>query len=165
MDEGDYSHGDTGRHETPKERLDRNLAELLQELRVALPGVQVLFAFLLILPFSQRFDQVSPFQKDVYFVTLLLTAASAVLLISPTVHHRLQFRMDLKEEIVRDAHRSAIAGQAFLAAAMVGVVLLITDFLYGPALTIVTTAATAAAFAWFWYLVPLRRFRDRGSSR
>jgi hypothetical protein len=153
------------RHETPKERIDRNLAELLQELRVALPGVQVLFAFLLILPFNQRFRQVTAFEEKVYFVTLLLAAAAAILFIAPTVHHRLQFRQDVKAEILRDANRSTIAGQAFLAAAMTGVVLLITDFLFSLVLTACVTTVTVAAFGWFWYLVPLRRLlRHRRSA-
>ena len=82
----------SGREETEGERLDRNLGELLQELRVALPGVQVLFAFLLAVPFQQGFTKITSFQKDVYFATLLLTAISAVLLISPSAYHRLTFR-------------------------------------------------------------------------
>ncbi len=87
---------DSGRDETEEERLDRNLSELLQELRVALPGVQVLFAFLLAVPFQQGFEKITPFQKDVYFGTLICTAISAVMLISPSAYHRLTFRYQQK---------------------------------------------------------------------
>src|SRR3954462_6148761 len=109
---------DTGRHETEKERLDRNLNELLQELRVALPGVQVLFAFLLTVPFQQGFSKADGFQKDVYLVTLLLTAVATALLIAPSAYHRLEFRQNDKKHIVTVANRFAIAGFAVLAAAM-----------------------------------------------
>ena len=83
---------DTGREETEKERLDRNLEQLLGELRVALPGVQVLFAFLLVVPFNQRFADITSFQQTVYFVTLLCATAACACLIAPTAHHRLEFR-------------------------------------------------------------------------
>ena len=83
----------SGRDETEDERLDRNLGELLQELRVALPGVQVLFAFLLAVPFQQNFTEITPFEEKVYFGTLLCTAISAALLISPSAYHRLTFRL------------------------------------------------------------------------
>src|SRR5215210_9462632 len=91
---------DKGREESERERLDRNLQEMLGELRVALPGVQVLFAFLLVVPFNQRFGQVTPFQEKVYFVTLLFAAAASVCLIAPTMHHRITFRHQQKEYVV-----------------------------------------------------------------
>src|ERR1041384_2106139 len=100
----------SGRDESEGERLDRNLSELLQELRVALPGVQVLFAFLLAVPFQQNFTEITDFQKSVYFVTLLLTAFSAVLLISPSAYHRITFRTQQKDDLVYLANRLAIAG-------------------------------------------------------
>src|SRR5256885_3009236 len=105
-------HPETGRPETERERVDRNLQEMLGELRVALPGVQVLFAFLLVVPFNQRFAQVTSFQRTVYFVTLLLTTASTVCLISPTVHHRIEFRRQHKETIVATGNRIVILGLA-----------------------------------------------------
>src|SRR2546423_4816528 len=108
------------RPESREERLDRNLAELLQELRVALPGVQVLFAFLLVVPFNQRFTATTPGQRAIYFVTLLLTAAATVFLIAPSVHHRVQFRRQEKEEIVVVGNGLAVIGLAVLAVAMTG---------------------------------------------
>ncbi len=147
----------SGREESEGERLDRNLSELLQELRVALPGVQVLFAFLLAVPFQQNFTEISPFQEKVYFATLLLTAISAVLLISPSSYHRMTFRMQQKDDLIFLANRLAIVGLGALALAMTGAIMLITDVLFGAAATIVTSAVTLAMFAAFWYLLPLRR--------
>ena len=147
----------SGRDETESERLDRNLGELLQELRVALPGVQVLFAFLLAVPFQQNFTKITPFQEKVYFATLLLTAFSAVLLISPSAYHRLTFRMQQKDHLVFLANRFAIAGLGLLALAMTGAIVLITDVLYGPAATAVTGGLALFTFALFWYLLPLKR--------
>ena len=100
----------SGRDETEDERLDRNLGELLQELRVALPGVQVLFAFLLAVPFQQHFSSISEFDKRAYFATLLLTAISAALLIAPSAYHRLTFRYQQKGRLVFVANRLSIAG-------------------------------------------------------
>src|ERR671928_538339 len=123
----DREQGGGGRGESEKERLDRNLGELLQELRVALPGVQVLFAFLLVVPFNQRFADITAFQQTVYFITLLLATAASVCLIAPTAHHRIEFRADDKRRIVFSATRLAVVGLAFLAAAMTCAVTLITD--------------------------------------
>src|SRR6478672_10631983 len=145
------------REETEEERLDRNLGELLQELRVALPGVQVLFAFLLAVPFQQGFAKITDFQKDVYFATLLLTALSAALLISPSAYHRLTFRMQQKDHLVFLANRFTIAGLACLALAMTGAIVLITDVLFGATATIVTGAAALSVFFLFWYALPLKR--------
>jgi|SRR5688572_17449372 len=146
--------------ETEKERVDRELIELLNELRVALPGVQVLFAFLLVVPFQQRFTTVTQFQKTVYFVTLLCAAAATILLIAPSANHRILFRAREKPQLLKTANRMTIVGLAALASAVVGVVLLISDYLYGDETTVVITAVTALGFAVFWYLVPLvRRLR------
>jgi hypothetical protein len=147
----------TGRDESEEERLDRNLQEFLGELRVALPGVQVLFAFLLVVPFNQRFPDITDFQKTAYFVTLLFTAAAAVCLIAPTAQHRVEFRRQHKEQILMMANRLAIAGLGFLAIAMTGAIMLITDLLYGSTTTIVVTVVVGLAFALLWYLVPARR--------
>ena len=151
------------RDESEDERLDRNLIELLNELRVALPGVQVLFAFLLTVPFTQRFSSLTQTQEKVYYGTLLATAAAALLLIAPSAHHRINFRQQDKAYIVFLANRLSIAGLAFLAAAMTGVVLLITDLLYGSTATTIATAATALAFAILWYVVPIVRRVRRNS--
>lgn len=150
-------HPETGRDETEDERVDRNLQEMLGELRVALPGVQVLFAFLLVVPFNQRFADVTQFQKTVFFATLLCTAASTVCLIAPTAHHRLEFRRQHKSEIVRTGNRVVLLGLLLLAFAMTGAVMFVTDFLYGSTTTIAVAAGLGVAFALLWYAIPLRR--------
>jgi Family of unknown function (DUF6328) len=147
-------------NETEEERLDRNMAELLNELRVALPGVQVLFAFLLGVPFTQRFAELAPYQEDIYYGTLICAAAATALLIAPSAHHRIEFRLRDKRHIVLVANRFAIVGLGFLALAMTGVVLLITDFIFGGAPTVIATAATAFVFALLWYGMPLSRRRQ-----
>jgi hypothetical protein len=148
----------SGRDESEQERLDRNLSELLQELRVALPGVQVLFAFLLTVPFQQGFTRITPFQERIYFVTLLCTAISAAMLISPSAYHRMNFRLQQKEDLVLIANRLAIVGLGFLALAMTGAVMLITDVVFGATATVaVTTALVFCMFVALWYLLPLRR--------
>jgi O-antigen/teichoic acid export membrane protein len=150
--------------ESEKERLDRNLIELLNELRVALPGVQVLFAFLLTVPFTQRFTKLTETQEEVYYVALLATAASALLLIAPSAHHRINFRQQDKAYILFLANKLAIVGLAFLAIAMSCVVWLITDLLYGSTATAVATTVTALLFAVLWYVIPVAR-RIRRSRR
>src|SRR5438874_7174410 len=117
------SGGTYDRDETEEERLDRNLTELLNELRVALPGVQVLFAFLLGVPFTQRFSELASYQEDVYYATLMCAAAATAFLIAPSAHHRVLFRQRDKRYIVFLSNRFAIVGLAFLALAMTGVVL------------------------------------------
>jgi Family of unknown function (DUF6328) len=151
------THPLTGRDESEAERLDRNLQEFLGELRVALPGVQVLFAFLLVVPFNQRFPDITDFQKTTYFVTLLFTAAASVCLIAPTAQHRIEFRRQHKEQILLMANRLAVLGLGCLAVAMTGAILLITDLLYGSTTTLIVTLAVGVAFATLWYLVPVRR--------
>jgi uncharacterized protein involved in cysteine biosynthesis len=150
-------HPQTGREESESERIDRNLQEMLGELRVALPGVQVLFAFLLVVPFNQRFGQVTDFQKTLYLITLLFTTASSICLIAPTAHHRLEFRHQDKENIVRTGNRIVIAGLGLLAIAMTGAVLLVTDVVYGTTTTAAAAIGVALAFALLWYAIPLRR--------
>ena len=152
-------HPETGRPETDAERVDRNLGELLGELRVALPGVQVLFAFLLVVPFNQRFAEVTPFQEKVYFATLLCSAAASAFLIAPSVHHRVEFRHQDKEHIVLVANRLAVVGLAFLAIAMTGVILLVTDVLFHTAMTVAAAVVVGATFAVLWFALPLRRRR------
>ena len=154
-----------GRSETEVERYDRNFSEILGELRVALPGVQVLFAFLLVAPFNQRFGHVSAFERHVYFATLLLTLLSSILLIAPALVHRLAFRMGVKDEVVRSANRLLISGLMVLALAMSCAVLLITHYLFGAATAAVTTAVVVGAFALVWLFLPLRRRRACQSDR
>ena len=166
---GERSEGKTagsGREETEEERLDRNLGELLQELRVALPGVQVLFAFLLAVPFQKNFEETSDFDKTMYFVTLLLTALSAALLIAPSAYHRLTFRYQQKHRLVFVSNRLAIAGLGVLALAMTCAILLVTNFLWGTVVTTaVTTVLVLTMFALLWVALPLRRrlkYKDEG---
>ena len=149
--------------ESKKERIDRELGELLQELRVALPGIQVLFAFLLTVPFSQRFAQLTDVQTDVYFATFLSTAASSILLISPTSYHRLRWRKYDKERMLLTANRLTIVGLGFLALAIAGTVFLISDVLFGAGVAGVTAAVVAATVAWFWFAMPILRGGNEGS--
>src|SRR4029079_17337514 len=116
--------------ESKKERVDRELIELLNELRVALPGVQVLFAFLLTVPFSNGWRRITDFQKDVFVAAILLTAVSTALLIAPSAHHRLLFRSKDKEYLLFTANRLAIAGIGFLALAMSATILLVIDVVF-----------------------------------
>ena len=156
----------SGRNETEDERLDRNLSELLQELRVALPGVQVLFAFLLAVPFQQHFTSISAFDKKVYFATLLLTALASALLIAPSAYHRLTFRYQQKGRLVFIANRLSIAGLAALALAMTCAIMLVTNVLFGTvATTVVTTILVLGTFVVLWAVLPLKRrlrYRDEG---
>jgi len=138
-----------------EEKHDRELIELLNELRVALPGVQVLFAFLLAVPFSQRFDRLGDFQKDTYFLTLVCTAAASILLIAPSSYHRLRWRQHDKERMLKFSNALSIGGLVFLAAAMTGAVFLITNVLYDRTWASVTAAIVTGAFAVFWYGLPL----------
>lgn len=147
----------SGREESEDARLDRNLGELLQELRVALPGVQVLFAFLLAVPFQRNFTEISPFEEKVYFITLVCTAISAALLIAPSSYHRMTFRLQQKHELVFIANRFTIVGLGFLAVAMTGALVLIADILFGGVVTVVTGVGAALMFATLWYALPLQR--------
>lgn len=156
-DSDDGLHPESGRNETEQERLDRNLSELLQELRVALPGVQVLFAFLLAVPFQQGFEEVTEFQKIVYFATLMLTAISATMLISPSAYHRITFRYQQKRRLVYYSNRFAIIGLALLALAMTGAILLVTDYLFSTAAALVAAGVALGVFGFFWFAMPLRR--------
>ena len=149
--------GSPRRDESEEERLDRNLAELLNELRVALPGVQVLFAFLLGVPFTQRFAELASYQEDIYFGTLMCAAAASAFLIAPSAYHRIEFRQRDKKYVVFQSNRLAIIGLAFLALAMNGVVLLITDFIFSAVATVIATTVSTLLFAMLWYILPLRR--------
>ena len=149
------------RGESEEERLDRNLMELLQELRVASIGVQFLFAFLLVVPFQQGFVDVTDFEKRVYYVTLLLTASAGICLMAPVARHRLRFRDQDKKWIVASSHKYAIVGMVLLALAITGVILLISHYVYDGATAAVATAAVGLAIGWIWFGAPLvRELRD-----
>jgi hypothetical protein len=143
------------REETQLERYDRNLNELMGELRVALPGVQVLFAFLLVAPFNQRFAKTNAFERHLYFAALLLTLLSSILLVAPTVIHRLEFRRGQKAYIVSIGNRLTIVGLSSLALAMSCAIALVTGFLFGTATAVVTTAIALMTFAAIWFALPL----------
>jgi O-antigen/teichoic acid export membrane protein len=143
--------------EGEKHRWDRNFADLLQELRVAQTGIQILFAFLLTLPFSNGFPRTTAFQKDVYVVALLAAAASTALIIAPVAFHRALFRQGRKPELVRYAHRMATGGLAFLLIAMVTSVFLIVDYLLSRPMAVLLGGATAVFFLVFWAGIPWYR--------
>src|SRR4051794_10487187 len=147
----------TGRDETPLERCDRNLVELLQEVRVVQTGVQVLFAFLLTAPLAARFPALTGFQRSEYFVTLLSAGAAAILLIAPTAYHRVLFRRGDKEHLVIVANRFTIAGLAFVALSMLGSLLLVTDLLFNGAVVFVTVTLATITCVAFWCVLPLMR--------
>jgi hypothetical protein len=148
-------------NESKEERLNRELIELLNELRVALPGVQMLFGFLLAVPFTQRFDSVTATQRHVYYFTFMATAAATIFFIAPTAYHRLRFRQHDKEQLMQTSTRLTIAGTACLAAALSGAVYLVTDLLFHAAATALAAAAAAGLLLWFWYGLPLlRRIRE-----
>jgi hypothetical protein len=143
--------------ENESERNSRRLIELLQEVRVATAGVQILFGFLLAVPFAQTFEQISSFEKHIYLVVLICTSLSAALLIAPTALHRLLFRRGHKAEIVRYANVMTILGLVLLALAMIGVVFLLTHVIFGPAAAVGVTLPVALVFAVTWFVIPLVR--------
>jgi hypothetical protein len=145
---------DRGREERKR---DRQMIELLNELRVALPGVQILFAFLLTVPFSQRFGDLTLFQRDVYYLTLVATALSTACLIAPSSAHRLRFHQSERSWIIESANELMIAGLAFLALALGGCVLLITDLMFDGARVWLYTGAVFLVIAGLWFIRPLTR--------
>jgi hypothetical protein len=137
------------------------MAELLQEVRVAQTGTQILFAFLLGVPFTQRFADVTSFQQTVYFCTLLAAAIASAFLIAPSAYHRILFRQKEKQFVIEASNVLIIVGLAFVALAMSGVILLITDLLYNETTTAIVTAAIVGMFVVLWYVVPIvRRVRE-----
>ncbi len=140
-----------------KQDLNRELIELLNELRVALPGVQVLFGFLLAVPFANGWRRVTDFQRDVYFAAFLCTAAATALLIAPSAYHRVRWRDHDKEKILEVGNRMMIAGLAMLGLAISASVFLITDILFGLWEAVLVASLVALGFAWLWYGLPLWR--------
>jgi len=144
-----------------KEDLNRELIELLNELRVTLPGVQVLFAFLLIAPFSQQFERINDLQKYAYLAALTFTALGSALLIAPTPYHRIRFRDEDKDALLRVANNLALAGTLCVAIAMCCALFLVTDFLFTSPVPALLTALVAGVIVAFWYALPLaRKLRD-----
>jgi len=149
------------RGEEEQERLNRQLIELLNELRVALPGVQVLFAFLLAVPFQNRFGQASQFERDVYLVTLLASAAATAFLIAPTAYHRILFQHGDRPRVIREGTRLLLAGLVALAVATTGAVFLAAHFIFSSAVAIAAGAAVAGMLGWLWFgLALVRRARE-----
>jgi len=145
--------GDGRDHE--RSRLDRELLELLNELRVVLPGVQALFAFLLIVPFNDRFSEVTGMERVVYLVALLASALACVLFIAAPAFHRLRFRRHDKVQLLRIGNRCTIAGLGALAVAMVAGIFLVTDVLFGTTVGVTVAAALALPMAALWWFVPV----------
>lgn len=148
---------EANRDESDEERLDRNTMELLNELRVANTGIQVMFAFLLTLPFQKGWTRVDGFERTVYFVTLLLVALAAFLLMAPSIHHRILFRRGEKPFLVEVANRFAIAGGVFLALGFIGILLLISDVVVGAAAPGIVAGVAAVTVGTLWFAVPLTR--------
>jgi Family of unknown function (DUF6328) len=150
-----------GQGEAQHERVNRELVELLQELRVALPGVQVMFAFLLTVPFSQGFVKTTTFQRDLFFATLAATAISTALLIAPSAWHRIHFRQKDKENVLIASNKLSISGLAFLALAMIGAVTLIADFVFSGTLAVIAGLVATVLLGLFWAAIPLIRHPGR----
>ena len=158
---GTAAHGSGDGEETREERVNRELMELLNELRVALPGVQFLFAFLLVVPFQQGATRMTDLQRDVYFATLVAAVVATALLIAPAAQHRALFRQPDKEELLRRSNRNAFLGLTVLALALVSAVLLVTDVLFSLPLAVVSAGAVAVLLGWLWIGSPIvQRARD-----
>ncbi|MBW3612377.1 MAG: hypothetical protein KY392_00790 [Chloroflexi bacterium] len=142
--------------ESPKERVDRELGELLEETRVVLPGVEILFGFLIILPF-QFSEELTGFERTLYLGAFLSVSTGLALLVAATVEHRIRFRNLDKEEWLFRANRQMIAGSGFVAVGVVLTVYLVLETILGGMPAIVLAAVNAAIFAWFWLAGPLRR--------
>ena len=150
-----------GEGESYSERVNRELIELLNELRVALPGVQVLFAFLLAVPFATGFKDTTDFQRELFFGTLVSTAISSALLIAPSAYHRINFRERDKERMLLTSNALTLGGLFFLALSIIAAVTLIADFLYGPAVPIVNAIGGVVLFAALWLVLPVLRRNPR----
>ncbi len=146
---------DRGDSESEAERLQRNLAELLQELRVAEVGVQILFAFLLTLPFSQRFTHLNEPERHIYFVTLLLAAGSSALFIAPTAFHRIMFRQNQRPRLVQSSSWMLLGGLTLLLLSICGAILLVSDFMFGLGAATCAVVGVAAFYGVFWYVIPV----------
>lgn len=143
--------------EDEAEKLDRELIELLNELRVVLPGVQVMFAFLLTVPFSQRFAQLGGRQRGVFFAAFLATTAASMVLIAPSAYHRVRWRQHDKAQMLKTSNRMAIVGLSLLAVAIASVVFLITDVMFSSVAAGWVTGIASGAIAWLWFGLPLTR--------
>jgi len=151
--------------ESKGERLDRELGELLQELRVILPGVQVLLAFLLTAPFQQRFAAIPGSMRNAFFAAIVCATLATAFLIAPSAHHRMRWRAGDKERLVRIGNRMAIVGTVFLAAAIVLALYVVSDVLFTTNLAVLTAIGALVLFAGLWYVVPMVGAREAQDSR
>jgi len=152
------------RGETPMQRADRAYAEILQEVRVAQTGVQILFAFLLALAFQARFGGITGFQRGTYVVTLILCAGATALLIAPAAFHRMIYRRRLKQHLVRVANRLALSGLVLLLLSMASAVLLIMDVVLGLVPAILLAAGVLVWFTMWWFVLPMHSRGQLGSN-
>ena len=143
--------------ETEKERVDRELIELLNEVRIVLPGVQVLFGFLLVVPFQQSFRDVTDLERQLFIVAFLTAMAASVLLIAPSTYHRIRFRSGDKAQLIETSNKYVLAGTAFLAVSLTTSAYLVTDYVYGGLAGPVAALIAAVALGWFWFGLPLWR--------
>ena len=162
MREREIEKSGEGRGEDRQERTARELIELLNELRVILPGVQFLFAFLLTVPFSQRFTELSGLETNVFFVTLLCTAIATALLMAPSAQHRVLWREGVREQRLKLGNTLTIAGLVFLVPAMVGAVFVVADFIFGAGASVAATLTLVLIFALLWFVLPLRYRGENG---
>jgi len=163
MKEADFTGSEKRTGEDRQQRTARELIELLNELRVILPGVQFLFAFLLTVPFSQRFSKLDGLETGVFFVTLLCTAIATALLMAPSAQHRVLWREGVRERRLELGNTLTIAGLIFLVPAMVGAVFVVSDFIFGLGAAVIATLLLGFFFALLWFALPLRyRGRDEG---
>jgi hypothetical protein len=154
-----------GRDEGPLRRADRNMLELLQELRVAQTGVQILFAFLLTLSFTDRFGRIDEVQRWTYVATLLLSVLTAGLLVAPAAAHRLTFQQGLKPETVQLGQRLFVTGLATLALTLTGAVLLVLDVAVGRGFAIAAASGVGLALVGLWFVLPLPLLRRSSNHR
>jgi hypothetical protein len=147
----------TGEQGNTEDKQDRQMIELLNELRVAMPGVQILFGFLLTVPFAQGFTRVTDFQRHVYFVTVLLAALTTACLIAPSAAHRLLFHQGERPWLIEFSNRMLIAGLVFLGLALIGAILLVTDYIFGGAIVVLAPAGLLVVLAALWFGRPLVR--------
>lgn len=163
-EEHDETPADPATDESAKERVDRELNELLQGLRVALPGVQVLFAFLLTLPFAAGFEKVDAFEQHVLFVSLITAAIASICFIAPAAQHRVLFRAGSKEILVRRSNSYGVAGALALGIAMASAAVLVVDVIYSQAAAAWTAGGIVALWAWCWFVQPLITRRSVGQN-
>ena len=156
-------HSESETSHPPQQQSSQRLPEFMQELRVILPGVQVLFAFLLTVPFNQRFPELTQLQQYVFFASLLCTAAATLLLIGPSAHHRLLWEHSGREPNLRMENKLTIMGLIFLGPAMSGAIFVVTDIVFNVVVAYVVTALMFISFVWLWFVLPLSHGFRRGS--